>query len=113
MSNLQNVYRSLLVELRNNIDKQIETIDGLDSNNPKVTISCLKHYYLNRELLAKHEEMAIEFYQDLNRDRLELDKEIELLIEESKKNKDMVKKICPILLLYLIQDSISKETGST
>lgn len=109
MNNLDIVerFKNLLVEMRSNIDSQLIALDKIERGQsqlslPITSLTCLKHYFLFKDLLANIDSATKDFYLDLEKDRSILVDETILLLEEHKKEKEMVAEILPILLLYLI-----------
>jgi len=103
-------FKNLLVEIRSTIDSQLIVLDKIERGQsqlslPITSLTCLKHYFLFRDLLANIDSGAKDFYLDLEKDRSILLEETMSSLEEHKKEKEMVAEILPILLLYLINKS--------
>ena len=103
-------FKNLLVEMRSTIDTQITVVEKIERGQsqlslPITSLTCLKHYFLFKDLLANIDSAAKDFYLDLEKDRSILVDETILLLEEHKKEKEIIKEVLPILLLYLIQKS--------
>lgn len=100
-------FKSLLLEMRNTIDTQLTVLDKIEIGKSQlsptiISLTCLKHYFLCKELLTDIDEKAKDFYLDLEKDKSILLDETILALEEHKKEKDLIMELAPILLLYLI-----------
>jgi hypothetical protein len=109
MNNLDMVerFKNILVEMRSKIDSQLIVLDNIERGKSLlsphiISLTCLKHYFLFRDLLESLDSGTKDFYLDLKNDRSILQEETILLLEEHKKEKETIAEILPIILLYLI-----------